>query len=90
MAGSCVRFVVYIERMKAMSSTTPARCGIASDTHGAALAVPGELERAAHDRAGVLDELDLAGELVEVRLAVVLVEHRLRVEQVHLASGRRS
>ena len=85
MAGSCVRFVVYIERMNAMSSTLPARCGSASETHVAALAVLGELERAAHQRAGVLDDLDLAGDLVEVRLAVMLVEHRLGVEQVHLA-----
>ncbi len=33
MAGSCVRLVVYIERIKAMSSTTPAKCGITSETH---------------------------------------------------------
>ena len=32
-AGSCVMFVVCIDRMNATSSTTPARCGIASDTH---------------------------------------------------------
>ncbi len=83
-AGSCVMFVVYIDRMNAMSSTTPARCGIASDTHAPHCAVLRELERAAHDRAGVLHELDLAGELVRVGLAVVAVEFRLRVEQVHL------
>ena len=53
----------------------------------AALAVPGELERAAHQGAGVLDELDFARDLVEVRLAVVLVERRLGVEQVHLAGA---
>ncbi len=52
---------------------------------GATPAVSGELERAAHQRPGVLDELDLPGDLVEVGLAVVFVERRLGVEQVHLA-----
>ena len=85
MAGSCVRFVVYIERMNARSSTTVGEVRHRVGDPRAALAVPGELERAAHDRAGALDDLDLAGDLVEVALAVLLVEHRLGVEQVHLA-----
>ena len=47
--------------------------------------MPGEPERAAHQGAGILDELDLAGDPVEVGFAVVFVERRLGIEQVHLA-----
>ena len=50
----------------------------------AAPAMSREPERAPHDRAGALDELDLAGELIDVGLAVILVERGFGIEQIHL------
>ena len=51
----------------------------------AALAVTRKLEGAAHERAGVLDVLDLARNLVGISLAVVRIERGLGIEQIHLA-----
>ena len=67
MAGSCVRLVVYIERMKAMSSTCRARCGSASETHMPHLPCWANLNGLRISAPALCGILDLAGDLVEVR-----------------------
>ena len=50
-----------------------------------AAGVPGELERASHERTGGAGVFDFTGDFVEVALAVVLLQLLLRIEQIHLA-----
>ena len=53
----------------------------------ATLPMPGEPERAAHQRAGTLRAFHLASDLVEVFFTMMLVEERLGIEQIHLAGA---
>ena len=51
------------------------------------LTMLGKLERAAHQRAGVLDVLDFTGNLVEIGFAMMFVEFGFGIKQIHLAGA---